>query len=144
MNKKFLDIVMNENSFTTLTICGSARYRSLKEKYQAYYTLKNNLVFAPVNYLLIKNQVETTEETKDNNAKMLVNIHDKKILLSEAIIVVNGEECYFGSHTTREILFAYQNNKKLLFSNIPDKEKEKYYFNNDKTYPLYILKEEYK
>ena len=141
---KILERILDEHYFKTLTVCGSYRYRNLKEKYQAYYTIKNNLVFAPVNYASIKNEVETCREVALNNVDFLHKIHDKKIMLSDAIIVVVGDECYFGSDTLREINFAYENKKIILFSNVPEEEKHKYYFNNDETYPLYMLKEEYK
>lgn len=142
MNDKFLESIMDNRRCKILTICGSAKFRELKEKYQAYYTVKNNLVFAPVNYLAIKDEVETTEEIENINSIFLAHIHDKKITLSEAIIVVTNEEGYFGLHTAREIEFAYKNNKKILFTHVKEKDRDKYYFNNDQIYPLYILKEE--
>lgn len=130
-----------------LTICGSYRFRALKEKYQAFYTIKNNLVFMPVNYMSIKNEVETCKDSAEINAKRLANIHDKKIMLSEGIIVVNGGpdsyEGYIGKDTLREISFALAAGTKILFTFVPHEDRYKYYFNNDKTYPLYILKEEY-
>ena len=68
-------------------------------------------------------------------------MHDKKMTLSEGIIVVcpNG---YIGSHTAREIEYARLNDKRILYSDVLESEKDKYYFNNNQTYPLYILKEE--
>lgn len=141
---KFLDSIMNENYCRTLTICGTAKVRKLKEKYQAYYTIKNNLVFMPVNYLEIKKEVETSEEAIQRNAENLAKIHDKKIDLSEGIIVVSDDTGYFGSHTLREINYAHNQNKRILFTFVPAEYKDKYYFNNDATYPLYMLKEEYK
>lgn len=139
MNDKFLETVMDENYLRKLTICGSAKFRELKEKYQAYYTIKNNLVFAPVNYLLIKNEVETPVNAEQSIAVSLAKIHDMKIDLSEAIIVV-CPDCYIGSHTQREIIYAHENNKRILFTHVLDKDK--FYFNGDLTYPLYMSKEE--
>ena len=142
----FLDKIMDENICTNLTICGSYRYRTLKEQYQAYYTIKNNLTLMPINYAIIKNEVETAVDSHEKNAKIMADIHDKKILLSEAIIIVCGigYEYYIGKDTARELIFAFENNKTILFSNVPAVEKHKYYFNNNLTYPLYMLKEEYK
>lgn len=139
-NETFLKCVTNENYLMVLTICGSYRFRELKEKYQAYYSLKNNMVFLPINYMSIKHEVEDTHE---NNRKVMANIHDRKILLSSGIIVVTGIDGYFGSDTAREIQYAKDNDKRILFTTIPEDTKEKYYFNNDETYPLYMLKEEY-
>lgn len=144
---KFLESIMDEGYCRRLTICGSYRFRTLKEKYQAFYTIKNNLVFMPVNYMSIKNEVETTEGSEERNVKTLAEIHGKKIMLSEAIIVVNGGpnsyEGYIGNDTKAEILIASVYDKRLLFTFVPHEDRHKYYFNNDRTYPLYMLKEEY-
>ena len=143
-NDKFLASVMDDKYCRRLTVCGSAKFRELKEKYQAYYTIKKNLVFAPVNYLLIKDEVEISDEVTDRNAELLAMMHDKKMDLSEGIIVVcpNG---YIGSHTNREINYAKENNKRVLYtdiSDLPEDERDMFYFNNDETYPLYMFKEE--
>lgn len=140
--KNFLQTIMDKNINRTLTICGSARFRELKEKYQAYYTIKNNLVFAPVNYLLIKNDVEIDQVTQNENVLYLERIHKTKINLSDAIIVVNPEG-YYGEHTKKEILSAIKSDKFILYTYVHESKKDKYYFNNDETYPLYMLKEEY-
>lgn len=143
LNRYFLESVMDSGVTNTITICGSARYRELKEKYQAYYTIKNNVVFAPIKYSTIQDEVETDDNFL-NIARTMASIHDKKIDLSQAIIVVVGDDCYFGNDTQREIAYAFEKKKFLLFSNVPEEEKEKYYCNDDKNYPLYILKEDYK
>ena len=142
MNEVFLDTIMNNDYCRILTICGSAKFRRLKEEYQAYYTIKNNLVFAPVNYLLIKNN-DNVKPTEAINAEALANIHDKKILLSEAIIVVTDDKGYYGYHTQREIEFAKKNHKTILYTHIDYKDRDKYYYNYDLTYPLYMSKEDY-
>lgn len=140
----FLQSVMSENHCRYLTICGSARFRKLKEKYQAYYTIKNNLVFAPVNYLLIKEEVENDDIAAIKNASTLAKIHDKKIDFCEAIIVVTDKgDRHVGTHTMREINYASLKDKKILVTSINPDKAEKYYFNNDENYPLYMLKEEY-
>lgn len=141
MSNIFLKSIMDERYCRKLTICGSAKNRTLKEKYQAYYTIKNNLVFAPVNYLAIKNDVET-KENEGLIARHLANIHDKKMDLSEGIIVVTDKDGYYGSHTQREIYFASLNLKYILYTHINEEDKDKYYFNGDLTYPLYMRKEE--
>ena len=130
------------------TICGSVkRYRNLMEEYQAYYTIQNNIVFIPVNYKCIQNKVETNIGSRESNKEILANAHKHKIRISDAIIVVVGtgyDKIYMGNDTLKELLFAYELGKKIFFTNIPENEREKYYFNNNKTYPLYTLKEEYK
>ena len=139
---KFIESIMHPDYCRYLTICGSAKYRELKEKYQAYYTIKNNVVFAPVNYLAIKNEVETSEEIAEVIANNLAKIHDKKINLCEAIIVVTDNTGYYGSHTAREIQVAKDHGKRILFTHIDEKDLDKYDFNNELNYPLYMSKEE--
>lgn len=142
MSNAFLESIMDDNYCRKLTICGSAKFRELKEKYQAYYTaVKGNLVFAPVNYLLIKEDNENKIGDAQRNAQNLVKIHLRKIALSEAIIIVTDDTRYFGSHTQAEIMIAYNLDKRILYTHINQKDKEKYYFNNDENYPLYMLKE---
>lgn len=144
-----LDNIMNEDCCVNLTICGSYRFRELKEKYQAYYTIKNNLVFMPINYIAIKNESETTNSVFEKNAEIMRNIHNKKIDLSDAIIIVSGDKInydfYIGGDTHREKLYAIKTNKPVLFTSLQEvDDKDKFYFNNDENYPLYILKEDYK
>lgn len=141
--ENFLDLVMNKETRTTLTICGSFKNRELKEKYQAYYTLKNNLVFMPINYSIIASEVETTNEVRRENIEILHSIHDKKIDMSHAIIVVTGNDGYYGKDTAREVCRADSFQIRILYTYVPENEKEQFYFNNDLNYPLYMLKEEY-
>ena len=143
MDNSFLDLVMNKDTCKTLTICGSRRFRDLKERYQAYYTIQNNLVFMPINYMKIKNSVETYEGAPKINADIMCNIHDKKIDLSDAVIIVCGldYEYYIGPSTLRELLYAYNTNKIILLTSLPPgNQKDKFYFNNNLTYPLYMPK----
>lgn len=133
----------DNNDIPTLTICGSMRNAQLMEKYQAIYTLRKNVVLAPVNYGCIKQEAETIENADELNKDILSKIHKCKISRSDGIIVVVTEDMYFGEDTIKEIGFAHSIGVKVLFTHIPHKDRDKYYFNNDKTYPLYILKEEY-
>ena len=142
--KNFLESVMSDEILETLTICGSIKNFNLMEKYEAIYSLKNNVIYKPINYSCTKREVETFDNANEINMNKLVDIHKQKIYLSDGIIVVTSDDMYFGQNTIDEIIFAYQLKKPILFTNIPYDEREKYYFNNDKTYPLYMLKEEYK
>lgn len=135
----FLDTVMNKDIRTTLTICGSAKNRELKEKYQAYYTLKNNLIFMPINYAAVEKDVDIA---RSEAIEILHSIHDKKITISDGIIVVTGNDGYYGLDTLRELDFASTIKKKILFTYVPENEKHKFYFNDNLTYPLYMIKEE--
>lgn len=143
MKNVLLEQIMNIKVYKNLTICGAARYRDLMEKYQAFYTLKNNIVSMPINYESIRKEVETTNNA-DTIKEMISYVQNKKIARSEGVIIVTGQDYYMDEATIKELIHAYSLSKPVLFTNIPDDEKDKYYFNNNKTYPLYILKEEYK
>ena len=119
MNHEIILESINDNRLRlVLTICGSA------------------------NYLSIKSEVETSKEIEEEIANRLADIHDYKIRQSIAIIVVTDDNGYYGSHTAREIEYAKERGCEILYTHIAESEMDKYYFNNDQTYPLYILKEE--
>lgn len=134
-NKLLLEDIMNPEVLKTITICGSSRFRDLKEKYQAFYTLKGNIVHAPVNLSLIENEMNTTPDEMQYNYEILHKIHEEKIMRSDAIIVVNPN-CYYGKDTNREIIFARINKKPVIYTCVYNINK--FIFNNNKTYPLYI------
>lgn len=147
MNKDkstFISSIMKQNDLIKITICGSMRYRGLMEKYQAYYTLKGNIVYMPVNYKSISREVETFKNSKEINKEILTNIHRKKIMNSDAILVVNGLGCdyYIGKDTVDEIIFANAMSKIIMFTNVAMDNTNECYFNYNKTYPLYIFKGE--
>ena len=77
----------------------------------------------PINYLLIKNEVETTIDSSVGIAKTMAKIHDKKVMLSDAIIVVTGAECYFGLDTLREIEFAFEKARINLMKTLGEEDK---------------------
>lgn len=142
MKDKFLETIMDPICVRTLTICGSMRCFSLIQKYQAYYTLKCNIVFAPINYYTIRSEVETNKLIASTNKNILSRVHERKIHSSDAIIVVIGEDDYVSNDTLNEIKFARARDKRILFTKVPEEDRDKYYFNHDLTYPLYILKED--
>lgn len=137
----FMNKIMSEDESITLTICGSMRNKELMEKYCAYYTIRNNVVLMPINYLSIKKEVETFEDADNYFRKYREESHNKKILLSDAIIVVVGEDNYFGTDTAREIGFAYGCKKPILFTSKMNQDDNVLYFNYDKYFPLCVLKE---
>lgn len=134
-NKLILDNIMNPDVITTITICGSAKFRHIKEKYQAYYTLKGNIVHMPVNFSLIEKEMNTTKDMIEYNHKILDKIHREKIMRSDVVLVVNTNY-YVGEDTCKEIIFAYNNKKPVIYTDV--KDGDVFIFNNDKTYPLYI------
>lgn len=136
----FIHDIMNENYTIKFTICGSMRNKELMKKYCAYYTIKNNVVFMPIDYLTIKDIVETFDGADNYFKKYREESHNQKILLSDAIIVVTGEDGYYGSDTLREIEFARKENKIILFTT---KCKDSMcWCNHDLNFPLYVFKED--
>lgn len=122
----FLDMIMNKNYHTSLTICGSMDKINLMKWYEAYYAMHNNLIYMPIS---------TSKEFK--------NDIERKIKLSQGIIFISNKSGFVSEYMIELIAIAKKYNKKIIFNNIKDKsEPDEYYFNNNQTYPLYMLKEE--
>lgn len=141
MNKnEFLNKVMDPNAITTITICGSKRFRKLKEEYQAYYTLKGNIVHMPVNYASLTQAFGYDYLSEPCNKKIARKIHFKKIEQSDAILVVNGieDDYYVGSDTMAEIAYANSLGKIIMLTQMAVDEGEDYYFNKDENFPIYM------
>lgn len=100
------------------------------------YTLKSNIVHMPVNFSLIEKEMNTTKDMIEYNHKILDKIHREKIMRSDVVLVVNTNY-YVGEDTCKEIIFAYNNKKPVIYTDV--KDGDVFIFNNDKTYPLYIL-----
>ena len=139
--KELLDKIMNDKENVILTICGPLRNLNSMDRYCAYYTIMGNTILMPINYSCIKKEVCTFEGADEYHKQFRERSHNTKIDLSDAIIVVCGSDCYIGEDTMREICYAYETKKQILFTSIMAEEKEKFYFNHNLNFPLYILKE---
>lgn len=92
----------------TYTICGSMRF-SKQMKEIAYY-LETQKGFNVLKCVYIKKHVKFS----DNDLIALQNAHYKKIDISDVIYVVNIDG-YIGESVKKEIEYAKQHNKEVLY-----------------------------
>lgn len=133
-----LDDITNENVCKKITICGSIKYRSLIDQYEAYYSLLGNLIYTPINYASIKSLYKTKDEFI-RNKEMMKKCHFSKINESDAIIIIN-KDFYIGKDTETELIYAHLQGIPIILINV--NEEYPYFKNNDKNYPLYIYYDE--
>lgn len=89
--------------FPIITLCGSTRFKEQFEEIQRKLTLDGFLV---ISVGLFSHSEENSHEWLDNEKKqMLDDLHKVKIMMSDAIYVINAEQ-YIGNSTKNEIKFA--------------------------------------
>lgn len=123
--------IMDPNETVTITICSPLRNAYLIERYKAYYTALGNLVLTPINYGSI------TPIDKEKDIENIHKIHDKKILMSDAILVINHNK-YIGKDTTREILYAIENKIRVMYTEIDEDVDSICIYNGNIKYPIYL------
>ncbi len=92
-----------------ITICGSLKFQREMMEIALQLELEGNCVFTPV-FSINGNKDDFTEE----QFEILKKMHQEKIKLSDAILVVNVNN-YIGSSTKREIEFAQSLNKEVMY-----------------------------
>lgn len=135
----FLNMIDDPETPVNITICGPYRFRNTKEKYDTYYSMKNNIIYMPIKYHLAVPDIETFDGASEYYEKMRRKVHFRKIDKSDAIIVVCNDENGFhiGHDTLLEISHAFEMKKKILFTDNVNNELS--IFNHNKTYPLYMV-----
>lgn len=98
----------------TVCLCGSTRFKETFHDVYARETLDGNIVHS-VGVFGHSDGVMWTPEKK----KEMDDLHKKKILLSDEIVVINVGG-YMGDSTKSEIKYALDNNKAVRFLE-PDK-----------------------
>ena len=91
-----------------ITICGSMKYKKEMMEVAERLALEGNCVITPIYLNKSKN------EYADNDYEMLLNVHKKKISMSDAIFVVNVDN-YIGDGTNIEIEYSKELNKEILY-----------------------------
>ena len=92
-----------------MTVCGSYRFKKEMAEVAEKMTLSGNCVLMP-NELTRLSKDDYTEE----EALMINKMHKEKIKLADAIIVVDVEG-YIGNSTKKEIEFAKELGKDILY-----------------------------
>lgn len=83
-----------------ITLCGSTKFKEEFEKQNAKLTMLGNIVIS----VGVFGHIDKIHFDK-NQKKMLVDIHKKKIDLSDEIFIINVKG-YIGESTRSEILYA--------------------------------------
>lgn len=92
-----------------ITICGSSRFKDIILEAYKDLTLQGHMVF-----------MDAIFEHKDNveldvlDKEELIKIHQEKILLSDAIYVINYND-YIGELTEKNIKYAKEHNKEIMY-----------------------------
>ena len=90
-------------NYNIVTLCGSTKFKEQFELYNRELTLNNKIVLQPGCYAHYDN-ISISDEQKTR----LDELHKRKILMSDCIIVINYDN-YIGSSTRSEINFAHEN-----------------------------------
>lgn len=101
------------DKYKVITLCGSTIFKNEFLDIQRELTLEGNIVFIPGVFDHHNNPIQSANEP-DPIMKMLVDIHKKKIDMSDEIFVINiGGR--IGNHTKDEIEYAISQGKKVYY-----------------------------
>lgn len=92
-----------------ITLCGSTKFKDQFEQANSFLTLQGNIVIS----LAFFEQSEGFEITQ-LHAKLLGNIHFRKIDISDEIFVINVDG-YIGNSTRKEIEYAEMKGKAIRY-----------------------------
>ena len=101
-----------------ITICGSSRFKNEIMAMAHDLTLQGHIVLMPCVFHHADNEELTTEDKI-----RLDNLHKEKIMMSDAIFVVNVDN-YIGESTYGEIDWANRMKKEIFFLVEPPKPEE--------------------
>ena len=99
--------------FKVITLCGSTRFRKEFERINKKLTLEGNVVISVGCFGHAGDTI--TQEQKE----LLDNIHLQKIDMADEIFVINVDG-YIGKSTSREIKYALDQGKDVVFLEDPD------------------------
>lgn len=92
----------------TVTICGSTRFQEIMKR--VAFILEIKYGFNVIQCTYNEDNIDMNEKEYQN----LIQAHNQKIMLSDAIFVINING-YIGEQTKKEIILAKENNKKILY-----------------------------
>jgi hypothetical protein len=84
----------------TICLCGSTKFRDVFLSVGSELTLKGNIVLMPLVFSHV-----TGQHINAQQLDILVQVHNQKIAMSDAILVINVDG-YIGSSTAKEIEYA--------------------------------------
>ena len=99
------------NRHKVITLCGSHKFEDAFRRVKRDLTMLGYIVIDPY---IFNQDMEYERSFVKNNKDLLASIHEKRILMSDGIYVVNTYG-YIGEDTEREIQFAIQNGKFVMW-----------------------------
>lgn len=93
-----------------ITVCGSLRFYKEMMEVTEYMELQGNCMLVPIYNPSKPSKDDFTEE----EAKVLDQMHKKRIEMSDAILVINVDN-YIGSSTKKEIDYASSLGKEIIY-----------------------------
>jgi hypothetical protein len=92
-----------------ITLCGSTKFKNTFMELNQYLTLHNKIILMPGVFCHADNIT-----INENEKEELDKLHKEKILMSDAIVVINNAN-YIGESTKSEIDYAKENNKLIVY-----------------------------
>lgn len=102
------------DGYKVITLCGSTQFKNEFMYVQKELTLQGNIVLSVAVFTGSDDEDIIYRSDYDKIRQRLIDIHRKKIDMSDAIYVVNPGG-YIGSQTRDEIIYAIINNKEVMY-----------------------------
>lgn len=95
------------NRYKVITLCGSHKFKDMFSIIKRQLTMQGYIVIDP--YVFDQEEERDSQFVRDNEY-MLITAHEKRILMSDGIYVINPDG-YTGEHVEHEIKFAIEHGK---------------------------------
>ena len=109
----FADMCRREeeaNRYKVVTICSSSKFGYRIPKIKKELTMQGYIVIDPV---LFDTSVDRDANFVKDNESLLIEMHERRILMSDLIYVVNVSG-FIGEHVQHEIDFAIEHGKGVM------------------------------
>ena len=93
-----------------ITLCGSHKFREMFNRIKRELTMQGYIVIDPY---IFDQDIEHDKQFVEQNEDMLIAAHEKRILMSDGIYVIN-QDGYTGDSVEREIKFAIDHGKFIM------------------------------
>lgn len=103
--------------YEVITLCGSTKFKEDFIKAQEQLTLQGKIVISVGLFSHADNKY--IDEINEDVKEMLVNIHLKKIDMSDSIMIIDTDD-YIGESTRKEIEYAKSKGKFIYFYSHPE------------------------
>jgi dienelactone hydrolase len=104
--------VESETIPDTVCLCGSTRFKKEFEEANRKLTLQGKIVLAPGLF------GHSGDKFTDKQKELLDKLHLRKIDLASKVYIISDHTGYYGESTKREITYAEQHSKKIIYLNV--------------------------